>query len=124
LKNKLTKLELTLRKKGELAENLQAIDFEQLRLENQTLNEKIEERADDIHKLRKKIVGYIQLITHFREKVCGVRFLEKIACLGSILSTSCSCSQERTKSGRSTLDLTKRYFGKNKERKRWVSNRL
>merc|ERR1712216_527396 len=44
LKNRLAKLELMLRKKDELAENLHVIDFEQLKIENQTLNEKIEER--------------------------------------------------------------------------------
>ncbi|CAD7964155.1 unnamed protein product [Amoebophrya sp. A25] len=42
LKNRLAKLELMLRKKDELAENLHVIDFEQLKIENQTLNEKIE----------------------------------------------------------------------------------
>merc|ERR1719188_32510 len=42
LKNRLAKLEQMLRKKDELAENL-------------TLNEKIEERNEELHKLRKKI---------------------------------------------------------------------
>merc|ERR1712118_155520 len=65
LKNRLAKLELMLRKKDELAENLHVIDFEQLKIENQTLNEKIEER----HKLRKKTVITVQVITHMREKL-------------------------------------------------------
>lgn len=30
------------------------IDFEQLKIENQTLNEKIEERTEDLHKLKNK----------------------------------------------------------------------
>ena len=38
----------------ELAEGLHLIDFEQLKIENQTLNEKIEERNEDLHKLKKK----------------------------------------------------------------------
>merc|ERR1712196_408865 len=69
LKNRLAKLELQLRKKDELAENLHVIDFEQLKIENQTLNEKIEERHEELHKLRKKTVIMVQVITHMREKL-------------------------------------------------------
>jgi len=69
LKNRLTKLEQALRKKDELAENLHVIDFEQLKIENQTLNEKIEERNEELHKLRKKTIVTVQIITHMREKV-------------------------------------------------------
>merc|ERR1711964_753705 len=45
------------------------IDFEQLKIENQTLNEKIEERHEELHKLRKKTVITVQVITHMREKL-------------------------------------------------------
>merc|ERR1712066_928530 len=69
LKNRLAKLEQQLRKKDELADNLHVIDFEQLKIENQTLNEKIEERNEELHKLRKKTVTTVQIITHMREKV-------------------------------------------------------
>merc|ERR1712050_366588 len=69
LKNRLNKLEQALRKKDELAENLHVIDFEQLKIENQTLNEKIEERNEELHKLRKKTIVTVQIITHMREKV-------------------------------------------------------
>merc|ERR1712093_452028 len=69
LKNRLAKLELMLRKKDELAENLHVIDFEQLKIENQTLNEKIEERHEELHKLRKKTVITVQVISHMREKL-------------------------------------------------------
>jgi len=69
LKNRLAKLEQMLRKKDELAENLHVIDFEQLKIENQTLNEKIEERNEELHKLRKKTVDTVQISTHMREKV-------------------------------------------------------
>merc|ERR1712118_402945 len=65
LKNRLAKLEQALRKKDELAENLHVIDFEQLKIENQTLNERIEE----LHKLRKKTIITVQVITHMREKL-------------------------------------------------------
>merc|ERR1719436_1345140 len=69
LKNRLAKLEQALRNKDELAENLHVIDFEQLKIENQTLNEKIEERNEELHKLRKKTIVTVQIITHMREKV-------------------------------------------------------
>merc|ERR1719159_506116 len=69
LKNRLAKREQELRKKDELAENLHVIDFEQLKIENQTLNEKIEERHEELHKLRKKAVIMVQVITHMREKL-------------------------------------------------------
>jgi len=69
LKNRLAKLELMLRKKDELAENLHVIDFEQLKIENQTLNEKIEERNEELHKLRKKTITVVQILTHMREKL-------------------------------------------------------
>merc|ERR1719326_2764283 len=69
LKNRLAKQEHELRKKDELAENLHVIDFEQLKIENQTLNEKIEERNEELHKLRKKTIITVQIITHMREKV-------------------------------------------------------
>merc|ERR1712066_768420 len=69
LKNRLAKQEEALRKRDELAENLHVIDFEQLKIENQTLNEKIEERNEELHKLRKKTIVTVQIITHMREKV-------------------------------------------------------
>merc|ERR1712072_323368 len=69
LKNRLAKLEQALRKKDELADNLHVIDFEQLKIENQTLNEKIEERNEELHKLRKKTISTVQVITHMREKL-------------------------------------------------------
>lgn len=46
LKNKLKKKEQQLKSKEELAEGLHLIDFEQLKIENQTYNEKIEERNE------------------------------------------------------------------------------
>ncbi|KAF4678660.1 coiled-coil domain containing 96 [Perkinsus olseni] len=74
LKNRLTKLEEELRKKDQLAEGLHLIDFEQLKIENQTLSEKIEERQEQVQKLKKKTVTTIQVLAHMREKM---QFLEK-----------------------------------------------
>lgn len=57
-----------LRKKEQLADGLHLIDFEQLKIENQTLNEKIEERNDELSKLKAKIVANVIILSHNREK--------------------------------------------------------
>ena len=48
LRNKIKRYEQTLRQKEELADGLHLIDFEQLKIENQTFNEKIEGRNEVI----------------------------------------------------------------------------
>ena len=72
LTNQVKSLENQVKQKDELAEGFHLIDFEQLRIENQTLNEKIEERNDDLHKLRKKTTSTVQVLTHIKEKLCFV----------------------------------------------------
>jgi len=69
LRNQLNKNDKILKKKEELAEGLHLIDFEQLKIENQTLNEKIEERNEELHKLMKKIVTTVEILTHTKEKL-------------------------------------------------------
>ncbi|CAL1542835.1 unnamed protein product [Lymnaea stagnalis] len=69
LKNKLKKKEQQLKSKEELADGLHLIDFEQLKIENQTYNEKIEERNEELLKLRKKITSTVQVLTHLKEKL-------------------------------------------------------
>jgi hypothetical protein len=69
LKNKLKKQEAQLKSKEELAEGLHLIDFEQLKIENQTYNEKIEERNEELQKLRRKITSTVQVLTHLKEKL-------------------------------------------------------
>jgi histone deacetylase 6 len=64
LANTLQKLEVTIRAKEELAEGLHLIDFEQLKIENQSLNEKIEERNEELVKLRKKMTATVQVGLH------------------------------------------------------------
>jgi len=68
------KLERSLRSREQLAEGLHMIDFEQLKIENQTLNEKIEERNEELAKLKRKKTLNVQILTHVREKL---RFLEQ-----------------------------------------------
>ena len=65
----LKKLEATLKKKEELAKGLPLIDFEQLKIENQTLNEKIEDMNEQLLKLRKKTTATVQVLTHIKEKL-------------------------------------------------------
>ncbi|CAK8679388.1 unnamed protein product [Clavelina lepadiformis] len=69
LKNRLKKQEMQLKQKEELAEGLHLIDFEQLKIENQTYNEKIEERNEELLKLKKKITSTVQVLTHLKEKL-------------------------------------------------------
>jgi len=68
-KRRLKQLEEELKNKDKLAEGLHVIDFEQLKIENQTLNEKIEERNENIHNLNTKIRKGVITYTHMREKL-------------------------------------------------------
>ena len=45
------------------------IDYEQLKIENQTLNEKIEERNEELTRLRAKIINHVIMLSHTREKM-------------------------------------------------------
>lgn len=58
-----------LKKKEQLAEGLHLIDYEQLKIENQTLNEKIEERNEELTRLRGKIINHVIMLSHTREKM-------------------------------------------------------
>ena len=69
LRNKLRKYESALKHKEQLDEGLHLIDFEQLKIENQAHNEKIEERNEELLKLRKKITTTVQVLTHVKEKL-------------------------------------------------------
>lgn len=69
LVNRLRRSENLLRQKEELADGLSLIDFEQLKIENQTFTDKIEERNEDVNKLKKKITTIVQMLTHLKEKM-------------------------------------------------------
>lgn len=67
--HRLERLEATVREKEQLAEGLHLIDFEQLKIENQSLTEKIEERNEELLKLKRKItmtvqVSFVQCVSH------------------------------------------------------------
>ncbi|CAL8091383.1 unnamed protein product [Calicophoron daubneyi] len=74
LRNEVAKVEAILKSKEELAEGLHLIDFEQLKIENQTYNEKIEERNEELTKLKRKIACTVQIMTHVKEKLQAVQF--------------------------------------------------
>eukprot|EP00501_MAST-03F_sp_TOSAG23-6_P000186 GSMAST32.ASY1.ANO1.189.1 assembled CDS len=65
----LQKLGRDLKEKEQLAEGLHMIDFEQLKIENQTLNEKIEERIEEVLKFKSKISLSVQHLSHVKEKL-------------------------------------------------------
>lgn len=69
LRNKAKKLDAVLKEKERLTDGLHLIDFEQLKIENTNLNEKIEERNEDLLKLRKKATTTIHVLTHVKEKL-------------------------------------------------------
>lgn len=68
-RNRMKKLANLLKEKEKLTDGLHLIDFEQLKIENTTLNEKIEERNEDLLKLRKKATTTIHILTHVKEKL-------------------------------------------------------
>lgn len=57
------------REEEQLAEGLHLIDFEKLKIENQSLNEKLEERNEEIFKLQKKNNVNVQILSHLRQKL-------------------------------------------------------
>lgn len=64
----LNRLNKELKKMEEYFEGLHLIDFEQLKIENNTLTEKIEDRNEEIHKLKNKINSNVQILAHLQEK--------------------------------------------------------
>ncbi|XP_043918747.1 coiled-coil domain-containing protein 96 [Protopterus annectens] len=109
LKNKIKISESSLKAKEELAEGLHLIDFEQLKIENQTYNEKIEERNEELLKLRKKITTTVQVLTHLKEKLQFVQ-VENQRMKGQLLDIEANVAQKRdiltrTKQARDSLRI-------------------
>ena len=69
VQGQIEKLEALLAKREQLADGLALVDFEQLKIENSTLVEKIDDRNEEIAKLRKKTTTAVQMLTHMREKL-------------------------------------------------------
>lgn len=62
-------LQQELSAREDLGAGLHLIDFEQLKIENQSSNEKIEDRNEELLKYKKKIHTMVQVLTHMREKL-------------------------------------------------------
>jgi len=56
-------------KMEKLEDGQHMVDFEQMKIENQTLQEKIDDRKDEIEKLNAKILSFVEVMTHLREKL-------------------------------------------------------
>jgi DNA repair exonuclease SbcCD ATPase subunit len=69
LKNKIQKLATQIKEKEHLAGGLHMIDFEQLKINNVDLGEKIEERNEEIAKIENKITTNVQALAHLKEKL-------------------------------------------------------
>eukprot|EP01062_Namystynia_karyoxenos_P074531 TRINITY_DN7146_c0_g1_i1.p1 TRINITY_DN7146_c0_g1~~TRINITY_DN7146_c0_g1_i1.p1 ORF type:complete len:427 (+),score=232.46 TRINITY_DN7146_c0_g1_i1:107-1282(+) len=69
MRNRQKKLADLLKEKEKLTDGLHLIDFEQLKIENTNLNEKIEERNEELLKLKKKATTTIHILTHVKEKL-------------------------------------------------------
>ncbi|CDS41094.1 coiled coil domain containing protein 96 [Echinococcus multilocularis] len=85
----------------DLSESLHLIDFEQMKIENQTYNEKIEERNEETSKLRRKITNMVQMITHANEK------LQFCQAENSQLKDQLNLWAEKSSNGRDTLTKLK-----------------
>jgi hypothetical protein len=64
----MNRLKKELKKTEDYFEGLHIIDFEQLKIENNTLTEKIEDRNEEIHKIKNKINISVQELAHLQEK--------------------------------------------------------
>jgi len=72
-KNRFKQSQEELDKQDQLSEGLHLIDFEQLKIENQSLNEKKAEKTQDREKIREKIIVNSHILTHVKEKLAFVK---------------------------------------------------
>jgi hypothetical protein len=72
-KNAHRQTEDELNKQDQLSEGLHLIDFEQLKIENQALNEKKAAKNQDLVKIEDKIKVNCHMLTHVKEKLAFVR---------------------------------------------------
>jgi len=68
LRNRIRRIQEKMTQSENLGQGLHLIDFEQLNIENHSLNEKIEERSEELLKLRERISRTVQIVTHVKEK--------------------------------------------------------
>lgn len=69
LKDQKETLDISIKEKEEFSKGLHLIDFEQLKMENASLNEKIEEKNESLQKNRIKSTQTVHILTHVKEKL-------------------------------------------------------
>ncbi|AAZ12515.1 protein of unknown function (DUF4201), putative [Trypanosoma equiperdum] len=69
LRYEMEELQRAMAQRDQQQDGMSLIDFEQLKIENTNLNEKIEERNEDIVRLRRKVTTTIHVLTHVKEKL-------------------------------------------------------
>ncbi|XP_054544266.1 coiled-coil domain-containing protein 96 [Talpa occidentalis] len=109
LKQSLAHFETRMRAQEDLTEGLLLIDFEQLKIENQTFNEKVEERNEELLKLRSKVNTNVQVVTHVKEKLHHVE-LQNSGLRAQLLDTESQVALQRdvltkTKQARDVLRI-------------------
>ena len=67
------KIEEELDQQDQLAEGIHLIDYEQLKIENNSLNEKKADKSQELEKFKKKIIENAHILTHVKEKLAFVR---------------------------------------------------
>lgn len=68
LRNNIEEITAAIKAMDKIGENHTLIDYEQLKMENQNHADKIEERDEELSKLRIKCTAAIQTLAHLREK--------------------------------------------------------
>eukprot|EP00696_Hemimastix_kukwesjijk_P004432 gnl/Hemi2/15473_TR5210_c0_g1_i1.p1 gnl/Hemi2/15473_TR5210_c0_g1~~gnl/Hemi2/15473_TR5210_c0_g1_i1.p1 ORF type:complete len:413 (+),score=96.90 gnl/Hemi2/15473_TR5210_c0_g1_i1:72-1310(+) len=95
------KLQVQLAHRDDIDDKLQLIDFHQMKMENQAVLEKIEERNEDVLKLRKKTITTVQHLTHIKEK------LQHILKQNSNLSKELAAVEDEVQKYRDLVNTTK-----------------
>jgi hypothetical protein len=95
-RNKHKQAEEELNKQDQLSEGLHLIDFEQLKIENQSLNEKKAEKNQDLVKIEDKIKINSHMLTHVKEKLAFAR-KQKLALQSDQESVEGAYGQSRAK---------------------------
>jgi hypothetical protein len=87
----LRRLEHSSSAREQLADGLHLIDFEQLKIENQSLNERIEDKNEQLLALRKKTTQSVLVLSHLKEKL---QFVERQGAgleVGAAAAPACWC---------------------------------
>lgn len=68
IRNRVTEKQEALQAVDKLGDNLRLVDYEQLKIEYRGYADKVEERDEELTKLRQKCDSIFQVLAHLREK--------------------------------------------------------